>query len=158
MARTVTEYGGLVGVTISLGNLAANAAFESAAIDNSTNRYLDAWLELTIVLANSGTIDPNGTINVYIAPSVGGTVWPSPATGANSSISGLALVTPIAQIPTGQFSLSATVKFVITSIATALAGGMLPQHYSIIIENKTGVAFASAGHTISYGGVWALTS
>lgn len=156
MPRTVTEYDPLKPVTITLVSLADGNAFESTAIDNQTDRYLDAMLEITIVL--SGGSPPAGAyIGVFIAPSVGGTLFPTPATGTNLAITipDPTLLIPLGQIPVSVGGVTLHVEF--TSVATALAGGLLPRKWSVIIQNKSGVAFTGSGHVVQYGGVYALT-
>lgn len=154
--RTVTEYDALTAVTIPLGNLANGNAVESDAINNQTARYLDVMLEIAIVLP-AGSPPAGATIDVFVAPSVG-TSFPTPATGANGAITipSDTMLTALYQIPVTVGGI--TIHAEIMSVATSMAGGLLPPRYSIIVRNNSGLTFAASGHTVQYKGVYALTS
>lgn len=113
-------------------------------------------LEITIVLP-AGTPPAGATIDVFIAPSMGGTVFPTPATGTDSAIviPDPTMLVPLYTIPV--LAGGTTLYAEIMSVATALAGGLLPRKFSVVIRNNSGLAFSGSGHAVQYSGVYALT-
>jgi hypothetical protein len=142
-------------VTVTLASLANNGARSSAAVDNSTNCYLDALIQLVLKSGASG-VSSTGYVNVYAYGTVdGGTTYPE---GAGTD-AGVTLTSPTNLRLIGVINLVAnatTYKSEPMSVAAAF-GGVLPDHWGIVLENKTGAALDSteANHTKIYQGVYA---
>ena len=144
-----------IGCTIdSLANLAAR---QSAAVDNSTNLYLDALVTLTVV-QSGGTPGSDKAINVYAAGSEDGTKWPGEGSGNNDGVNGadgaITLESPTNLRLIGSISAPTASKTYTSqplSVAQAFAG-VLPRKWSIVVENRTGMAF-STGCGLQYSGV-----
>lgn len=158
MADVKTEYGTEAqAITVTLASLADQAARESAAVDNRTNKWLDALVSVVIKL-QAGTPASDKAVYVFLAATVdiATPTWPDVVTGADAAI------TP--NSPT-QLRLLGTI-FAPTSAGTFKGGpwsvasrldGAMPEEWSIIVQNKTGIAFdASEGtHKKVYQGLFA---
>jgi hypothetical protein len=137
-------YGAGTNITITLSALLNNAARQSGAIDNQITLFVDAAIFLNIKLAAG---DPAGdkVINVYAYGSIDGVNYTDNATGVDGGIT-LRDPTNLKQIgvihtpDNGGLSYKATFE----SIA-AVFGGILPVKWGLVIENKTGLAFATSG-------------
>lgn len=154
MAVANITYSTSSGITISLASLGNNAARESAFIDNSSNLYLDAMVQLSIAL-QAGTPSNDQLINVWFYGSENGSNYTDNATGSNAAIT--------LRNPTnlrGPFIISTptagglTYRAVIGSVA-AYFGGVLPRRWGIVVENRTGIAFnaTEGNHAKSYSGI-----
>jgi len=72
-------------ITVSLASLTNGSAQQSAAIDNTTNLYFDAAVEIAIKTGASGTA-ATGSVNVYAYGSAdGGSHYTDGASGSNAS-------------------------------------------------------------------------
>lgn len=156
MPEVKEKFGTSAAVTITLANLAsaALAGRESAAVDNATNLYLDAILQVRGKLV-AGSPTSGGAIYVYVAGSEDGTQWTDNATGADAALTqrdptNLRL---LGVIPTPD---SGGLAYVSSPMSVAAAfGGVLPRKWSVIVRNFTGLAFTAtpADHAVTYTGV-----
>lgn len=118
---------------------------QSTAVDNTSNLFLDVLVQVK-VKTNAASTSANGYVAVYAYGSAdGGTDYSDGASGTDGSfipttppnIRLIGIVNAVANATTyvgGPFS-----------VATAF-GGVLPDHWGIIIENETGAALdASVG-------------
>ncbi len=138
-------------ITCTFTSLASNGQRQSTAIDNTSNTFIDALVFVTVKTNASGT-SATGYVNVYAYGSVdGGTNYSDGATGSDGSIT---LTAP------PNMRLIGTVNCVANAttykggpFAVALAfGGVLPDHWGIVIENKTSATLdASVGAAIFQG-------
>jgi hypothetical protein len=138
-------------ITITLTTLASAAARASTAVDNSTNLFEDALVEVTIVTGSTGT-SASGYVNIYAAGSVdGGTTYGDGATGSDAAVT--LTVPPNARLigTLNCVANSTTYKSVPISVAAGF-GGFLPQKWVIIISNQTGHALGT-GSSVQYQGV-----
>lgn len=128
--------------TCTLASLANNAARASTAVDNSTNKYDDEFVQLQVKSGASG-VSATGVVNVYVYGTAdNGTTYGDGATGTDA---GITLTSP--PNATLLFSLNVvanatTYKSNPFSVAQAF-GGVLPDHWGIIVENKSGAALDS---------------
>jgi len=137
-------------ITITLASLASGSARESTAIDNTSNLYLDAEVYLALKL-QTGSPSSDKAIYIYGAASADGTNYTDNATGSDAAITlraptNLRLLGVIATPDSGAL----TYKFVIGSVVAVW--GFLPPKWSIIVVNKTGIAFdaTEGNHTKQY--------
>jgi hypothetical protein len=158
MASTVKSlFGGTTAITCTLASLASGSARESTAIDNTSNLYIDAALQLAFKL-QAGAPSGDKVINVYVYGSVDGTNYSDNATGADAAVT---LRSPTNLIPVLSIQCpdagALTYKDIVASVAAAFPGGILPPKWGIVIENKTGVAFSATegDHTKQYRGIHA---
>ena len=140
-------------ITITIASLANNGARESTVIDNSSNLFL---VQLKIKSGGSGT-SATGFVNVYAyATADGGTTYGEGATGSDAAIT---LTSPTNLRLIGVMNIVAnatTYKSNAFSVAAAF-GGVLPEKWGIVIENKTGGTLDATGgnHSAFYQGIQA---
>jgi hypothetical protein len=156
MATIKTSYGTSgVAFTITIASLGSTSAQSCAAIDNTSNLYLDAIVQVKIKTAAAGTA-ATGLVNIYAYGSAdGGTTYPEGA-GTNA---GVTLTVPPNLILIGQINAVAnatTYNSNAVSVAAAF-GGVLPAFWGIVLENLTGAALDSTAgnHAAKYQGVLA---
>ncbi len=142
-------------ITCTLASLANNGQRQSTAIDNSSNDFLDALVVLKIKTAASA-VSTTGVVNVYAyGTSDGGTNYTDGATGTDGSIT---LTSPPNMRLIGVLNcvaVSTTYTGGPFSVAAAF-GGTLPDHWGIVVENKTGAALDSTegNHLKIYQGAY----
>ncbi len=142
-------------ITVTLASLANNGARASTAIDNTTNLFLDALLFLTIKSGAASTAT-TGSVNVWAyASSDGGTNYTEGATGTDAA---LTLVSPTNLRFVGAVNVVANAtSYKAGPFSIASAFGVMPDHWGIVIENKTGGALdaTEGNHLKIYQGVQA---
>jgi hypothetical protein len=147
------------GITISLApggvGLANAAARVSTVIDNTTNLFLDALVQLQLKSGASG-VSANGFANIYAYGTVDAAdnFYPEAITGTDAA---LTLVVPTNLRFIGVINMVANATAYISepmSVAAAF-GGVLPEKWGIVIENQSGAAFdtTEANHLKWYQGV-----
>lgn len=171
---TITYNGALTAITYTtLSSLAASniAGAESLLVDNTTNKYVDAQVEIKIIY--SAAI-PIGFAMFGITNSVGGTLVGSPAAGTDSALTlkqspmfpnnfipgpGGSLYFPASSIfYAAQYDFTGnattpTINFEIPSIAACIGSPqVLPTKWGIFTINRTSAAFGAAC-TATYTGV-----
>jgi hypothetical protein len=165
MATTLkTSYGTEAqGITCSLASLANAAARESTAVDNSSNKYLDALVQVRITLANGGTIGSDKKVYVYAYGTVDTAtpVYPDKVTGsdANITLDAPSQLKVIGVIECAAYVTASVVTFTMPPASIAQAfGGILPTKWGIVVENRTNIAFTSGESDKKkiYQGIWAL--
>lgn len=134
--------------------LANNGARASTAIDNTSNLFMDALVFITIKSAAAST-SATGSVNVYAyGTSDGGSNYTEAATGTDASIT---LTSPPNARLIGILNVVANaVSYKAGPFSVAAAfGGVLPDHWGIIIENKSGAALdtTEGNHLKVYQGV-----
>lgn len=147
---SLNTYPASAAITITLNSLASAGVRQSTAIDNTSNLYIDAILNVSATLV-AGT--PSNGINVYVAGSEDGTLWPdglgaTDAAYTMRSPTNLALVRPIWTATAG--------GLVWTMQPTGIAqffGGVMPRKWLIVVQNSSGLAFAGSGCSASYTGI-----
>jgi hypothetical protein len=153
MADVKLAYGTSTAITITLANLAssATAGRESTAVDNGTNKYLDALV--TVVLnVITGSIANDKAAYIWAYGSEDGTIFTDNATGTDAAITPedptcLRLV-QVVPMPTALKAYE-----VVFSIAQAF-GGVLPRKWGIVVRNYCGLALAATGSSASYSGIY----
>jgi hypothetical protein len=156
MVDIKTAFGSPTALTITLASLAQAGARESTAVDNSSNKYVDAMVYVQVKL-QTGTPGSDKLVNVYAYWSHDGTNYTDNATGSDAAITmrsptNLRLIGAI-QVPD---SGALTYKFVIPSVLAFIGGESLPQKWGVVVENRTNVTLsATAGdHKVEYTGLY----
>lgn len=128
-------------ITISLASLANGSYQQSAAVDNTSNLYFDAGVELAIKTGASG-VSATGSINVYAYGSAnGGSNYTDGCSGSNASFTPtsptnlklIGVINAVANATTytgGPFSV-------------ASAFGYLPGKWGVVVCNNSGAALDS---------------
>jgi hypothetical protein len=140
-------------ITCTLTSLASNGQRQSTAIDNTSNLFLDALVFLKIK-SNAAGVSTTGFINVYAyGTSDGGTNYSDGASGTDGAIT---LTAPPNMRLIGVINVVANAVSYSGgpfSIAQAF-GGILPDHWGIVVENKSGAAFDGSIASAWYQGVY----
>lgn len=142
----LTKYGtSNQALTITMAGVVSNAGRESTAVDNSSNKFVDALLVVKIRTGSSGT-SSTGTVAIFAYGSVdGGSVYSGNATGSDAAL------TPTNMVQIGSIAVAAdatTYKSAVISIAAAF-GGTLPERWGIAIQNLTGATLDATGSNFS---------
>ena len=139
-------------ITCTLTSLANNGQQGSAAIDNTTNLFLDA-LVFVKIKTNAASTSASGIVNVYAYGTAdGGTTYTDSVTGTNASqtltsppnVRLIGVINAVANSVTyngGPFSVAAAF------------GGLLPDHWGIVVENQSGNTLDAAVGSSWYQGV-----
>lgn len=142
-------------IACTLTSLAATSARESATVDNTSNLYDDALVQ---VRAKIGATTPTNDKSVYIY--AWGVIdptspkFPDVVTGSDAAIT---LNSPTQLRLIGVLNTpTASTSYVSEPMSVAAAfGGVLPQKWGIVIVNSSAVFTAtSTDHTIEYQGVY----
>jgi hypothetical protein len=138
-------------ITCTITSLGSTAARQSTAVDNTTNLFLEALVFVT-VKTSASALSTVPFVNVYAYGTCdGGSNYTDGATGTDGAIT---LVNPPNLKLIGVISTpatSTTYKAGPFSVAAAF-GGVLPDHWGIVVENQTGQTLdASVGAAIYQG-------
>jgi hypothetical protein len=145
-------------ITCTITSLANNGQQSSAAIDNTTNLFLDALVNVK-VKSNSASTSSTGYVNVYAYGTAdGGTTYGGGETGMGTNASVTLTVPPNIRLigVVNVVANSTTYNSGPLSVAAAF-GGVLPDHWGIVIENKSGAALDASIGSSFYQGVQAQT-
>lgn len=157
MANIKQEFGTSTAITITLNGLNSSSTTgrESAAIDNSSNKFVDALVTL-ILTTEEG--DPTGEkcAYVYAYGSEDGTNYTDNATGSDASIT-LRDPTNLKVVAMVNMPSGLTTYKVVFSIAQAF-GGILPRKWGIVVRLSCGIALSSSGNSASYSGIYYTSS
>lgn len=128
-------------ISITAGTLAHAAARESAAIvTDTTKNVVDYRVTVKPTLAAGTPAGNQKAVFIWVKTSSDGTNWDGNSTNADAAIT---LDAP------HQFFLAAIIPFQtnaargVSFSLKAACGGSVPKNWGIIIENQTGLAFAS---------------
>jgi hypothetical protein len=158
MASVKSAYGSNnQAITCTLTALANAAQRQSTAVDNTSNDFLDALVFLKLKSHASSTL-ASGYVNVYAYGTAdGGTTYTDGATGTDGAIT---LTAPPNMRLIGTINIvanSVTYDGGPFSVASAF-GGVLPDHWGIVVENLSGAAFDASVASAWYQGVFATVA
>lgn len=147
-------------IAITINGLANDAKRESAAVDNSTSCFLDALVQVRI--ATNASADSTGDKSVYIygyATADGGVSCSGNASGSDAAfgtdpqqLNNCRLI-GVVYAPTQNNIYESD----LVSVASAF-GGVLPQHWGIIVHNRTGQMLKTSDCSAVYQGLYAQSS
>ena len=151
MATVTTNYAAAASLTLTVTSLADGGYRESTAVDNSTNKYVDALVGGKIQI---GAPSADGTIAIYAYGSYDGTEYTAGVTGTDGTITwGTTGSTGLDGYPNlpllGVVNVDATddsddCRWGPFSVAQAF-GGVLPTKWGVIIKNSTGASLHATG-------------
>lgn len=154
MATTIEAKFGTSGqsITCTITSLANAAARSSVAIDNTSNLFLDAIVQVKVKTSSSALVAPS-VVNVYVYGTAdGGTTYgggeANMGTDAAVTLTSPPNIALAAVINCPAISTTYVRQF---SVAAAF-GGILPDHWGIVVSNSTGQTLdASVGAAIYQG-------
>lgn len=158
MSNIKTAYGSNnQSITCTFTSLTNTSQRQSTAIDNTSNDFLDALVFVKVKSGGSST-SATGTVNVYAYGTAdGGTTYSDGAVGTDGSIT---LTNPPNMRLIGVINVVAnavTYEGGPFSVAAAF-GGILPDHWGIVIENKSGGTLDASVGSAWYQGVFATVA
>lgn len=157
-----TSYVSVVTMTVtSLHSLAnsATAGWESDAVDNATDKYLDAHVQVSIAAVNTAPANSKGLFILVGSSIDGGTTYTRPFDGSEGTRTFDDITTLPPCAPPLGFIPYATQNTVLNSAAMSVAGVrahgfVLPERYVFGIINHTGFTTAASGNTVKYQPVY----
>jgi hypothetical protein len=160
MANIKRVFGAIQNMTITnLNSLASSptAGWQSAQVDNTTDLYLDALVQVKLDMANTAPGSSKG-IFVYAAGGLETGVLSNPASGSQGAITLVDVTTTPQNLRQIGFIPYTTQDEVVESSPMSVAaafGGVLPPYWSVVIINHSGAAIAASGNTVKYTPVYA---
>jgi hypothetical protein len=143
----------------NLHSLASSATggWQSAEVDNTTNEYLDALVQVKLDFANTAPANSKGCY-VYAAGGLETGVLSNPASGSEGTITLLDVTANAQNLRLIGFVPYTTADEVVESSPMSVAaafGGVLPPFWSLAIINHSGAALAASGNTVKWTPVYA---
>jgi hypothetical protein len=158
MANIKTAYGNEATMTVtSLHSLANSptAGWQSTAVDNTSDLYLDAMVYFVIDFANTAPANSRG-VYVYAYSGIGSS-YTNPASGSEGTITLPDVTANALSLRQIGFIPYVTQDEVVESAHFSVAagfGGIMPQKWGIVLMNHSGAALAGSGNTAKYYGVY----
>jgi len=132
----------------------ATAGWQSAVVDNSSDLYLDALVQVVVDMANTAPANDQG---LYVFAYGGlATTYTNPASGTQGAITLLSVATTPQNLKLLGFLPYSTADEVIESQPMSVAaafGGVLPQKWGVVVMNYSGAAIAASGNSVNWTGV-----
>jgi hypothetical protein len=164
MATTTVNYSSNTNITLDLSSLATSstwvAGVESAEIDNTSNKYMDALVDADAIVGHASTAPTVGQmINVY--------VWGSDtslATTAIGALDGTSSAETVTATLLANLRLGASLPVVTATAAleyhvlpfsvAALFGGVMPKYWGLFVaHNHTGALGSSNNSKFRFVGI-----
>lgn len=140
-------------ITCTITSLGSAGQRGSTAVDNTTNLFLDVLVQVQIKTNASGT-SATGTVNIYAYGTAdGGTVYSDGVSGTDGAVT---LSTPPNMRIIGVINANANATTYDSppfSVAAAF-GGILPDHWGIVVENLTGATLDASVGSAWYQGIY----
>ena len=162
MASVKLAFGSVTSMTVTnLHSLASSttAGWQSAVVDNSSDLYLDAHVQIILDFANTAPANSKG---VYVfAYSALETSYTNPASGSEGSITLLDVTANAQALRQIGFIPYTTQDEIVESANMSVAagfGGILPIKWGIVLMNHSGAALHSSGNTVKWAGVYATVA
>lgn len=140
-------------LTCTIASLTNNSQRQSTAVDNTSNLYEDVTVQLVTKTASSAT-SATGVVNVYVLTSSdGGTTYGENAGASDAAITLTAPPNAFLLFSLNTVANSTTYKSDAYSIKQAL--GFMPDHWVLVVENKSGATLDATGgnHSLKYAGL-----
>jgi hypothetical protein len=142
-------------ITITLASLTNTSVRGSVVVDNTTNLFLDALVQVQIKSGAAST-SANGFANIYAYGTVDAadSLYTEGSSGTDQSIT---LTVPTNARLIGTLNMVANaVTYVSEPFSVAAAfGGVLPEKWGIFVENQSGGTFDGTTAFAYYQGVYA---
>jgi hypothetical protein len=136
------------------------AGWQSAIVDNTSNLYQDALVQVVLDFANTAPANDKAAY-VYVCAGIESGTYSDPCSGSEGTIT----LTNVGS--TGQNvrligvlayeTADAVIESSPMSVAAAF-GGTLPPYWKVVIINYSGAALAGSGNTVKWVGKYATVS
>lgn len=144
MATATPNYSTAQTVTITLTSLADGSWRQSTAVDNTTNKYLDALLGGSIQTGAIPTAD--SLIEIYLYGTYDDTNYTAGASGTDGAYTADGEETLFKLVETIIVDATANQDYVFGPISVAQAfGGLMPKKWGVVVKNGTGDALNATG-------------
>ena len=154
---TITEFfGTATAFTITNANLAtsATAGWQSNAIDNSSNLYLDYSIDFKITVESSGL--SAGEIRAYLVKMLDDSTWPDVFDGTQSAETITDTEMRDAFLRLGTSTANDTggsdVYYMSIPSVAAVFNGNLPHKFAVFITQSTGTTLETTGNQVTIKG------
>lgn len=151
-------YAAAASMTITLNSLASSgtAGRQSTVVDNSSTKYDDALLEVSVAYPNSAPANDKA-VYVFAFGSTDGSNYPESltATDAAFTIAGVAgaLTTSLSPIGVLMPIQNTTKRYGPFSVAKGF-DGILPQKWGIVVLNYSGQTLSASNNSVQYAGIY----
>lgn len=133
----------------------ATAGWQSAAVDNTSDKFQDAMVYAVLDFANTSPANSRGCF-LYAYSGIGSS-YTNPASGSEGTITLLDVTANPQNLRFLGFIPYTTADEVVESAHFSVAqafGGLLPQKWGVVLINHTGAALAASGNTVKWYGVY----
>lgn len=133
----------------------ATAAWASAVVDNTSNLYEDALVQ--VVLDHANTAPANDKCSYVYAYGGIGTTYANPITGTEGGVTLTTIVSnpqSFRQIGIVPYTTQDEVAESTPMSVAAAFGGTMPPKWGIVIVNYSGAAYAASGNSVTWVGVY----
>jgi hypothetical protein len=138
------DYSTVQTVTISLAGLAHGSYRQSAVIDNTTNKYIDASLGVSIQVGTTPT--SGATIDIYAYGTIDGSIYTGGASGSDASYAVGNNAEELRFLMSANVGATSDLDYIFGPASVAQAfGGVLPPKWGIIVRNNTGQTLHATG-------------
>jgi hypothetical protein len=155
MSDVKSAYGSATAFTVTnLHSLASSttAGWQSAVVDNTSNLYLDALVQIVLDFANTAPANSRG-VYVFAYGGIESGVYSNPASGSQGTITLLDVTLNnqnLKQIGFIPYTIQDEVAESSPISVAAGFGGVLPPYWGIVLMNHSGAALAGSGNTVKY--------
>ena len=151
---TKRKAGSYCAIPITIASLANDGRRASTAVDNTSDRFIDALVQLKI--KSGATVGGSPVVNIYAYAAIHADQlgYSGDASGVDGAYNGTFLNCH----SIGSVACIAAATGYVSKVfgVASLFGGRMPDKWGIIIENKTGAALdaVASSHSCSYIGLW----
>ena len=162
MAESKLTYSSVQTMTVTAlhsNTSSTTAAWASAVVDNTSNLYLDALVQVVLDFANTAAANDKAAY-VYAYGGIESGVYSNPISGSEGDVTLTDITTTGQNIKLlGVMPYNTTDEVVESSpMSVALAFGWLPPYWGIVIVDYSGAALAASGNTVKWRGVTITTA
>jgi hypothetical protein len=159
MSSIKEAFGSVTTMTVTnLHSLAssATAGWQSAVVDNTSDLYLDALVNIVLDFANTTPANSKG-VYVYAYGGIESGVYSNPASGSEGTITLVDVTVNAQNLKLIGFIPYTTQDEVAESGPISVAagfGGVLPPFWGVVLLNHSGAALAGSGNTVKWRGAY----
>ena len=142
-------------ITCTITSLTNTSAEASTVVDNTSNLFLDALVQIQTKSAAAAT-SSTGYVNIYAYGTVDAadSLYPEGITGSDHSVT-LTVPTNLKLIGTINIVANSTTYVSEPFSVAAAFGGVLPEKWGIVVENQSGATLDAAVGACYYQGILA---